>query len=213
MGEVQEMKYLGMILEQNLNFKAHVGHIQSKVIPKLKMLHKLRQICGQETSLMLYKTLISPLIDYGDILYAGITQGEKSKIQKLQNSACRIILKSGSMTPTSSMHQELKLDMLDIRRCKHVCNQMYRCTTGIAPANLCNKINTVRDIHQRVTRAVTGNHLVVPGARLNISRQNFFYIGPGWWNQLDERIEHLNTYASFKRQVGKLDRNNLPADI
>ena len=87
-------------------------------------------------SLMLYKTLISPIIDYGDILYAGITQREKHKIQKLQKSACRIILRRGSMSSTSSMHQDVKLDKLDVRRCKHVCNQMYSCTTGIAPAKL-----------------------------------------------------------------------------
>ena len=48
---------------------------------------------------------------------------------------------------------------------------------------------------------------------LNISRQNVFYIGPGWWNQLHEYIKDINTYASFKRQVGKLSRDELPAGI
>ena len=77
----------------------------------------------------------------------------------------------------------------------------------------CEKLRSVRQVHDRPTRAVTGNHLVVPDARLSITRQKFFYIGPGWWNQLDDRVKQLETYASFKRQVGRLERHDLPEGI
>ncbi len=111
-----------MILENTISFKPHIQYIQAKIILMPKMLHKVRKICNQTTSLMLYKTLISPILDYGDMLYAGITQKEKIKIQRLQNSACRIILRKGYLESADGMHPELNLDKLDLCRYKHVCD-------------------------------------------------------------------------------------------
>ena len=157
--------------------------------------------------------LISPIIEYGDILYVEITKIENYKIQKLQNSACRIILQQVCRESTNTMHSELNLHKLDIRRFKHVCNQIYKCTSGMAPHQLCDKLQYTGDVHSRSMRAITENHLVIPDVRSNLSRQNFFFIGPGWWNGLDGSIKQLNTYASFKWQVGKLARHDIPVDI
>ena len=57
-----EVKYSGNKLGLKLNFKVHVSYIQSKVIPRLKMLPKVWSACTQNTSLMLCKTLIAPVI-------------------------------------------------------------------------------------------------------------------------------------------------------
>ena len=145
--------------------------MQSKIIPRLKMLHKVRLICNQTTAVMLYKTLISPIIDYGDILDVGITQQEKFKIQRLQNCACRIVLRRGCMESTDVMHSELNLDKLDLRRYKHDRNQMYKCMTGLAPEILCNKIKKVGDVHERVTRAALNHQLVVSDTRSTVRRK------------------------------------------
>ena len=64
----RKMKYLGIVLDPQLNFGKHIAYIQSKVIPKIRTLSKIAPIVKQPTSLMIYKTLILPIIEYGDII-------------------------------------------------------------------------------------------------------------------------------------------------
>ena len=64
---IERVKYHGLLLDTNLSFKQHTKYIQSKVVLRLEILHKVRGICNQSTCLM-YKSLIISIIDYRDIL-------------------------------------------------------------------------------------------------------------------------------------------------
>ena len=46
------------------------------------MLGKLRNILNRTTKLMLYKTLIMPLIDYADVIYDGANVKETQSLQR-----------------------------------------------------------------------------------------------------------------------------------
>lgn len=51
------------------------------------------------TRVLLYKSLISPHIEYCSTILFNLNQNEICKIQKLQNKAMRIILKCNRYTP------------------------------------------------------------------------------------------------------------------
>ena len=89
---VEYYKYLSIMLDQFLRFDHHVRYIRNKCIGRLKMLGKLRKIIGQDVSLGLYKSLISPLLDYGDTEYDCLSTHDSHSLQKIQNCALRIIL-------------------------------------------------------------------------------------------------------------------------
>ena len=40
--QVSDTKYLSMIIDQCLSFKPHIQYMQSEIIPRLNMLHKVR---------------------------------------------------------------------------------------------------------------------------------------------------------------------------
>ncbi len=90
--QVDLYKYLGVFLDRNLNFVEHIDYIVNKSRRKLGMLKRICKFMNQETTLMLYKTLIVPLFDYGDIIYMNTTAEQMDRLQKLQNVACRTIL-------------------------------------------------------------------------------------------------------------------------
>ena len=69
-----EVKYLGIQLDPLLNFEEHVDYIRCKTIGKVKLLGRLNEILAKDTLLMLYKTLILPIIDYGDVIFDCINQ-------------------------------------------------------------------------------------------------------------------------------------------
>ena len=75
---------------------------------------------------MLYKSLVSPLLDYCDIVYNNANKTNLVKLQQVQNIACRIILKAGPRDHVREMHNELKLDMLEDRRKYHMLAECHK---------------------------------------------------------------------------------------
>ena len=90
---VVKFKYLGLIYT-NLNFQAHYSDLINSVQYKIHFLSKISKFLTIKTALLLYKTTILPLIDYGDFIYDQDVHYFNNKLQLLQNRALRIIYKS-----------------------------------------------------------------------------------------------------------------------
>ena len=97
--QVSSYKYLGVMIDSKLSFAENTEYIYTKVVKRTSVLGKSRYFLSQELSLYLYKQLILPLIDYGDVFYDGTTQQNSYTLQKLQNAAFRRILKVPRLTP------------------------------------------------------------------------------------------------------------------
>ena len=202
---VQNMKYVGVILDSKLTFRDHVQYVRGKSISRLKMLGKTRPLVSSETSLQLYKTLITPLFDYAAPAYDCLTQKDSYTLQKVQNCALRIILKCDRRSHIKDMHQTLKLHYLSDRRHMLTLNQVYKCVNGLAPLNLCSQITLHRDVQIRQTRASAGLDAVIPRLNLETSRKAFKYRGPWYWNLIDDSIRGAGTIDTFKRNLYKSD--------
>ena len=202
--QVQKFKYLGMILDPLLNFKEHVSYMRSKIVPRLKMMDKLKHVLSRNVKLTLYKTLISPMFDYGDIIYAGLNQLESQSLQKLQNSGLRRILNCDPRTHIKDMHATLKLDELEVRRHKHIDCQVFRCLNGLAPPNVCELITPRQPEHAMTTRSITSGDLNVPNIKLEVCRKSFKYIGPLMWHKLPDSVKHATSLPTFKYRVKNL---------
>ena len=81
--QVSPYKYLGVYLDENLNFTEHIDFIVHKSRRKLGMLKRIRRFMEKDTTLMMYKTLVLPLFDYSDIGYMNTTAEQLDRIQKL----------------------------------------------------------------------------------------------------------------------------------
>ena len=84
---VKEFNFLGLILDSNLNWKAHQKTISSKISRVIGLLHKLKYIFPKDIFCSIYKTLILPHLNY-----SLLTWGNKcSKIELLQKKAIRLV--------------------------------------------------------------------------------------------------------------------------
>ena len=83
---VDHYKYLGVILDKNLNFKLHIENLLKTLKYKIYTLAKLRPYLSEQTSLNIYKTTILPYIDYADIFYQAALKKSLEKIQDRQTN-------------------------------------------------------------------------------------------------------------------------------
>ena len=78
-------------MDLKLTFSKHAEYVRKKCVGRLRMLGRTRKFVDVSISLQLYKSLIVPVIGYGDVVYDGLTAKDTYKIQKLQNCAAHYI--------------------------------------------------------------------------------------------------------------------------
>ena len=185
-----QSKSLGLIIDENLSWKAHIHEISKKVSSGIGALKRVRPFVSMHTAIKIYKGLIEPHFDYCSAVWDGLTQQLSEKLQKLQNRAIRVITKSSYDTSSRFLLNSLGWDNLSVRRAKQKANLMYKCINNLAPAYLCNCV-CPKNI------ATSRKKLMLPKSRTYYLKRSFSYNGSLLWNNLPEEIRTLNSLGLF----------------
>ena len=101
------MTYLGIILDQKLNWKLHIQTKVSKAITFLAMIKPaINYIYGLSPARMLwiYKQILLPRITYGSHVWGhSLTQEQKVSIRSVERLALRYFAPIWKTTPTASL--------------------------------------------------------------------------------------------------------------
>jgi hypothetical protein len=84
-----QTKFLGLIIDDSLSWKAHIDHIMSKLNTVCFVIRTIQPIMSNETLRMVYFAYIHSIISFGIILRGN--QPHSKKIFKLQKRVIRVI--------------------------------------------------------------------------------------------------------------------------
>ena len=176
-------KYRGMTLDSSLSFNKHVNNVIQSVAHKIYMLGKIRPYITNNACIQIYKSMILPYIDYGDIIYASTNQLNLRKIQSLQNRCLKICLGLRHTTPTQILCSSAQVAPLNKRRTEHLRNYMFK-----------NKTNDeLIDSRPILTRARDGPIFKVTKPNLEIYKESCLYRG------VIRNIDSFNTFKSIQK--------------
>ena len=115
------------------------------------------------------------------------------KLQKLQNSACRTLLRTDRRAHIKDMHNELKFLTLSQRRKLHLSVECYKQVNN-------NDSSLNHYFVPNVTRHTRtgGDKVKVPDIRLATGRKSFSYRGPVHWNSILDDLKNSESVDSFK---------------
>ena len=74
--EVAQHTHLGVVLCNNLSWRAHIFNIYEKASKRLNILKGIKFKVDRSTLRKLYKSLVRPLMEYADVLWDGCTDSE-----------------------------------------------------------------------------------------------------------------------------------------
>jgi hypothetical protein len=167
---VMEYKYLGVFLDDSLTWKSHVEYITTKVGKRLGLLRRTRKDLTANAANMIYKTFILPILDYCDSVWACCNRSDIDQLERLQNRAGRIVMRSIRSAPALA---RLKWDKLENRRNKHIFKLVNLCLQKRSPQFLHNYFVYNREINARITRQ--SNLLHLAKVRTEAAKKSFFY--------------------------------------
>ena len=185
---VSSYKYLGVSIDQSLNFNLHTNQVIKTVSYKLSLLQKIRKYITSQAAIQIYKAMVIPYFDYGDILYHYTSNRLLDKLQKLQNRGLRICFGPGMGMSTDDMHREASISKLFDRRVAHIYTFMYK-------QKMNRDLIDIRDIRTRAHDAILFATLQPYCEKY---KHNVYYHGARSWNQLPVRKRNIEEYANFK---------------
>ena len=124
-----QSKSLGLIIDEDLSWKAHIHEISKKVSSGIGTIKQVRPFVSMYTAIKIhvYKGLIEPHFDYCRAVWDGLTQQLSEKLEKLQNRAIRVITKSTVamiLVPDFFFTRLVGTTILSVGRAKQKANLM-----------------------------------------------------------------------------------------
>ena len=105
--QVDKQKLLGVYIDENLLWTAHIDYLCSTISTKISILKQLSRYVPVKVQTLFYQGYILPLIDYGSNTWGSTSKLNIERLSKLQKRVARIILKADFDTPSSEMFIEL----------------------------------------------------------------------------------------------------------
>ena len=187
LNEVDHYKYLGTIIDSMLNANRQLSKLNRTVAMKMTTFRRIRYFISEKTAIMLYKSLILPIIDYNDIIYSLLTKHQLEKLQRMQNRALRTVFR-GKILTVDQMHWQANVSKLMDRRTEHLLNLMY--DRAQEPYYL--------DHTARKTRQGGAVLLMVPRPKTHKLDVAPKYMGSVKWNDLPVKLRSSSTKLHFK---------------
>ena len=97
----KEIKFLGVLIDQNLTWKPHINNILNKTAKSIYVINKMKHFVPSDTLKTLYYTLIHPHFTYGIYVWGNSTQ--INKIQLQQKRCIRLINKKSYRAHTEPL--------------------------------------------------------------------------------------------------------------
>ena len=196
--EKKSVKYLGIIMDYNLNWKDHVFELSKKVSRGIGILFKLRDFVSTEILIQVYYSLIYPFLIYAVLVWGHTYKSNLHPLVILQKKAMRIMTFSGFREHSSPLFKRQKLlKFLDIVYV-NTASFMLQYGLGNLPADYDDFFTAIK--HDYAMRLASTNTYIIPSVRTNYGIFNIRYSGPKMWSSVDESLKSLNLNI-FKRKL------------
>lgn len=198
--KVKEMKYLGLIVDNELSFKPNNEYLIKKVSKKVSFLRRLKKRLDVESRLTLYHSIIAPHFDFCSTILFLLPDYQIEKLQKLQNRAMRIILNVGHREHISDMLKNCDLLSVKQRIYFNVLFFMFKITRGLLPEYMSVMFKRLRDVQPYLLR--NNGHLRPPNYVRSDAQCSLEYKGVIEFNKmLEYGVSTFNEVERFKQSL------------
>ena len=197
-----EHKYLGMILDENLNFKSHIREAILKARRGIGIINILSNYVSRNVLDQIYKLYIRPHLDYGDIIYHGhdpqMSLDITKRLEQTEYSATLAITGAWRGTSRQRLYEELGWESLHDRRWFRRLCHFFKLPKSQHPGYLYEVIPDVREVPYSLRQVNEYEPIIHKTVRFS---HTYFHNVHVEWNALENYIRELNTLGEFK---GKL---------
>ena len=197
--QVNKTKFLGIVIEEHLNWAMHISHLCNIIERNVGILQKLRYFIPAYVLKILHHSLVLSHLQYCILLWANSYHSHLHKLRLLQKKAIRIISNTDYLAHSSKLFVNLKLLKLDDIMTFQLGTFMYKLKYNKLPNVIPHMFVTNENIHSHNTRNKNG--YLIPSVRTNCRKFTVGYAGPILWNSFPQKLRQLPSEVIFKKKL------------
>ena len=197
------VKNLGMIIDENLNFKKQINEVCRVGFFVIRQLWRIAsKINSVALKIQLVHACILSKIDYGNSLYIDLPQKEIKKLQRLLNAAVRFIFHiTERKTRITPFLKKAHILPVHLRIKFKILVMVYKCTNKMAPGYLSETVEVKKSLESlRISKDTS--LLKIPHLESqNYKNRRFEITAPRLWNTLPKSLRDSGTLSIFKSEL------------
>lgn len=196
---VSKIKYLGVIIDNNLKFNEYVDEICSKISKKIGYLRRIRSKLSYSNALMLYNALVLPHFDYCATIIFSCSDTVKARLQLLQNKGMRMLLKCNYYTPIQNMLNALGWMNVRQRINYQVLVFIFKMKYNLFPEYLSNNLSYIQEVQPYELRR--GDDFRLQQWKSSRGQNQLMYNGLRLFNNLPNDIKLERCLSKFRKLI------------
>ena len=191
-------KDLGVIFDSKLTFDNHIETIIKKANKMIGIIKRTFSYLNRASFIQLYKALVRPHLEYGNIIWFPHLKRQSSTIEKVQRRATRLLFEPRSLNYEERM-RHLCLPSLKYRRLRGDMIQVFKLINGLDDLDWKDFFTKSRTDITRLSQY----NLFITYSRTNTRKFAFGNRAAPMWNKLSETTRSVDTLNKFKNMLDK----------
>ena len=197
---VNKVRNLGVIMDKHLSMSDHITKTCQSAIAAIRKIGQIRQYLNRATIEILVQSLVMSHIDNCNVLLYSLPNKELKRLQRIQNTAARLIVGARSRDPISPILHSLHWLPVEKRVIFKILLMCYKVEHTISPLYLIELIH--RHTSARTLRSSSQQLLTVPLTNTQTyGNRPFAKSAPTLWNTLPLEIRKIPSINSFKQSL------------
>jgi len=193
------VKTLGVTLDSHLTFQSHITNVCKSCFYHIRAIRHIRSALTIDMSQTIACSLVCSQLDYANSVFSGISNLQLNRLQRIQNSLARVVLRAPFRSNSLSLLGQLHWLPVEFRiRFKLAC-LTYKTLTTNTPTYLKPLVSPY--IPPRSLRSSAMGLLVEPCFRTVMDSRAFRVAAPKEWNLLPIFVRCSNSFPSFKKRL------------
>ena len=192
---LSNVQKIRVLVDDELSFKQQISKVVSSSFITIRLLARIKHFFEREQLQTLVSSLIFSVLDYCNVLYYGLSSDLVNKLQRVQNSAARLVFKTNGFDRKSSDEMFNELHWLKIREriVFKVLLIVYKCVNNPAPEELCDMFEFVNSDRTK--------KLKTPRCEGKFGDRALSICGSKLWNSLPISLRLETSTEDFKKSL------------
>ena len=175
-----------VIFDEQLTFNHHISEVCRTANFHLRALSHIRKYIDSSTANTIASCIVSSRIDYCNSLFAGITDHNLLRLQRIQNRAAKIVTNSFGIVSCSALLRQLHWLPVPNRIDYKIALLTFKALTNQQPAYLHSLLQVYST--GRTLRSSSQHLLAVPNVKTSFHARAFSVYAPKVWNRLPQHL-------------------------
>ena len=197
---VNSARNLGVVVTKDLSMDKYINNKCRSASYALYKIGRIRNCLDGKTTETLVHAFITCHLDQCNSLLYGLPDSLISKLQRIQNSAARLVSRTRYKDHITPVLRKLHWLPIKYRIMYKILLLTFKCLHGLAPDYLADLIHEYKP--SRNLRSSSKLNLVSPSvSTISYGQRSFYHAAPKLWNDIPYHIKNSMTLGQFKSSL------------